>query len=98
MRVRVRVRVRVHGRERKRKEKKKNPEGRKEGRKEGGKETLSKFVIAILPRSKRLLISWLESPSSVILEPRKIKSVSVSIFSPSICCEVMRPNVMILIF
>ena len=46
---------------------------------------LSKLVIAFLPRSKRLLISWLQSPSAVILEPRKIKSVTVSIVSPSIC-------------
>ena len=44
---------------------------------------LSKFVVAFLPRSKRLLISWLQSPSSVILEPKKIKSVTVSIVSPS---------------
>ena len=43
--------------------------------------TLSRFVIAFLPRSKRLLISWLQSPSAVILEPKKIKSVTVSIFS-----------------
>ena len=45
----------------------------------------SRFVIAFLPRSKYLLISWLQSPSSVILEPRKIKSVTAAIFSPSIC-------------
>ena len=50
---------------------------------------LSKFVIAFLPRSKRLLISWLQSPSAVILEPKKIKSVTVSIVSPSTCLEVM---------
>ena len=43
--------------------------------------TLSRFVIAFLPRSKHLLISWLQSPSAVILEPKKIKSVTVSIFS-----------------
>ena len=48
---------------------------------------LSRFVIAFLPRSKRLLISWLQSPSAVILEPPKIKSVTVSIVSPSICHE-----------
>ena len=48
---------------------------------------LSRFVIAFLPRSKCLLISWLQSPTTVILEPKKIKSVSV--FSPSICHEVM---------
>ena len=46
---------------------------------------LSKFVIAFLPRSKRLLISWLQSPSTVILEPKKIKSVTISIVSPTIC-------------
>ena len=50
---------------------------------------LSRLVIAFLPRSKRLLISWLQSPSAVILEPPKIKSVIVSIVSPSICHEVM---------
>ena len=49
---------------------------------------LSRFVIAFLPRSKRLLISWLQSPSAVILEPKKIKSLTVSIASPSICHEV----------
>ena len=51
--------------------------------------TLSRFVIAFLPRSKRLLISWLQSPSAVILEPKKIKSASISIVSPSIFWEVM---------
>ena len=50
---------------------------------------LSRFVIAFLPRRKRLSISWLQSPSAVILEPQKIKSVTVSIVFPSICCEVM---------
>ena len=50
---------------------------------------LSRFAIAFLPRSKHLLISWLQSPSAVILEPKKIKSVTISIFSPSICHEVM---------
>ena len=50
---------------------------------------LSRLVIAFLPRSKCLLISWLQAPSAVILEPRKIKSVTVSIVSPSICHEVM---------
>ena len=50
---------------------------------------LSRLVIAFLPRSKRLLISWLQSPSAVILEPRKIKSVTVSTVSPAICHEVM---------
>ena len=52
---------------------------------------LSRFVIAFLPRSKRLLISSLHSPSAVTLEPKKIKSINVSIFSPSICHEVMGP-------
>ena len=50
---------------------------------------LSRFVIAFLPRSKCLLISWLQSPPAVILEPKTIKSVTVSIVSPSICHEVM---------
>ena len=53
---------------------------------------LSMLVIAFLPRSKYLLISWLQSPSAVILEPKKIKSVTVSIVSPSICHEVMGPD------
>ena len=53
---------------------------------------LSRFVIAFLPRSKCLLISWLQLPSAVILEPKKIKSVTVSIVSPSICHEVMGPD------
>ena len=48
----------------------------------------AKFVITFLPRSKRLLISWLQSPSAVILEPQKIKSATVSPVSPSICHEV----------
>ena len=56
---------------------------------------LSRFVIAFLPRSKHLLISWMQSPSAVILEPKKIKSDSVSIVSPSICHEVMGPDAMI---
>ena len=59
---------------------------------------LSIFVIAFLPRSKHLLISWLESPSAVILEPKKIKSVTVSTVSPSICHEVMGPDAMIFVF
>ena len=50
---------------------------------------LSGFVIAFLPRSKHLLISWLQSPSTVILEPKEIKPVTVSIVSPSICHEMM---------
>ena len=59
---------------------------------------LSKLVIPFLPRSKCLLISWLQSPSAVILEPKKIKSVTVSIVSPSICHEVMGLDAMILVF
>ena len=59
---------------------------------------LSRFVTAFLPRTKRLLISWLQSPSAVILEPKKIKSVTVPIVSLSICHEVMGPDVMILVF
>ena len=58
----------------------------------------SGFVIVLLPRSKHLLISWLQSPSAVMLEPPKIKSVTVSIVSPSICHEVMEPDAMILVF
>ena len=56
-----------------------------------------RFVIAFLPRSKRHLIAWLHSPSAVILEPPKIKSLIVSIVSPSICHEVMGPDAMIFI-
>ena len=59
---------------------------------------LSRLVIAFLPRSKRLLISWLQSPSAVILEPPKIKSLTVSIVPPSICHEVMGPGAIILVF
>ena len=59
---------------------------------------LSRLIIAFLPRSKLLLISWLQSPSAVILEPRNIKSATVSTVSPSICHEVMGPNAMILVF
>ena len=59
---------------------------------------LSRLVITFLPRSKHLLISWLQSPSAVILEPRKIKSVIVSIVFSSICHEVMAPYAMILVF
>ena len=59
---------------------------------------LSRLVIAFLPRSKCLFISWLQSPSSVILEPKKIKSVTVSIVFPSICHEVVRPDAMIFVF
>ena len=60
--------------------------------------TLSRFVVAFLPRTKRLLISWLQSPSAVILEPSKRKSVTVSIVSPSICHEAMGLDAMIFIF
>ena len=59
---------------------------------------LSRLVITFLPRSKRLLILWLQSPSAVILEPRKIKSATVSTVSPSICHEEMGPDAMILVF
>ena len=59
---------------------------------------LSRFVIAFLPRSKRLLISWLQSPSAVILEPKKIKSVTVSFVFPSIRHEVMGPGWHVLSF
>ena len=59
---------------------------------------LSRLVITFLPRSKRHLISWLWSPSAVIFEPQKIKSLTVSIVSPSIWHEVMGPEAMIFIF
>ena len=59
---------------------------------------LSMLVITFLPRSKRLLILWLQSPSAVILEPNNIKSVTVSIVSPSICHEVMGLDAMTFIF
>ena len=59
---------------------------------------LSRLVISFLSRSKRLLISWLQSPSAVILEPPKIKSATVSTVSPSICHEVMGPDAMISVF
>ena len=58
----------------------------------------SRFVIAFLPRSKHLLILWLQSQSKVILELKKIKPVTVSIISPSICLEVMRLDAIILVF
>ena len=58
---------------------------------------LSRLIIAFLPRSKCLLISWLQSPSAVILEPPKIKSATVSTVFPSICHEVMEPDAMILV-
>ena len=60
--------------------------------------TLSRFVIAFFPRSKRLLILGLQSLSTVILEPKKIKFVSASTFSLSICCEVVGLDAMILVF
>ena len=60
--------------------------------------TLSRFVITFLPRSKRLSVSWLQSPSAVALEPKKIKSVTVSIVFPSICHEMMGLDAMIFVF
>ena len=59
---------------------------------------LSRLVITFLPKSKRLLISWLQSPPAVILEPKKIKSDTVSTVSPSISHEVMVPDAMIFVF
>ena len=59
---------------------------------------LSTLVITFLPGSKCLLISWLQSPSAVILEPKKIKSATIFTVSPSICHEVMGPDSMILVF
>ena len=59
---------------------------------------LSRLVITYFPSSNRLLISWLQSPSAVILEPPKIKSVTVSTVSPSICHEVLGPDAIILVF
>ena len=59
---------------------------------------LSRLVIVFHPRSKHPLISWLQSPSAVILEPKKIKSVTVSIVFSSICHEVLGPDAMILVF
>ena len=59
---------------------------------------LSRLVIAFLPRSNHLLISWLQSASAMILEPKKMKSVTVSIVSPSICHEVMGPDALIFVF
>ena len=58
--------------------------------------TLSRFVIAFMPRSSHLLISWLQSPSTATLEPKKSKSVTTSTFSPSICHAIMGPDAMIL--
>ena len=59
---------------------------------------LSRFFKAFLPKRMHLLISWLQSPSAVILESKKIKSVTLSIVSTSIFCEVMGPDAMILVF
>ena len=59
---------------------------------------LSRLIITFLPRSKHLLISWLQSPSAVILEPKNIKSATVSTVSPSICHEVMGPDATIFVF
>ena len=59
---------------------------------------LSRLIITFLPRRKCLLISWLQSPSAAIWEPKKIQSVTVSIVSPSICNEVMGPDNMIFVF
>ena len=59
---------------------------------------LSRLIIAFLSRSKCLLISWLQSPSAVILEPRKIKSITISFVSPSMCHEMIEPDAMIFIF
>ena len=59
---------------------------------------LSRLVIAFLPRSKHVSISWLQSPAAVILDPKKTKSVTVSIVSPSISHEVMGPDAMIFVF
>ena len=59
---------------------------------------LFRVVITFLPRSKRLLISWLQSPSAVILEPKNIKSITVSIVSPFICHDVMELDAMVLVF
>ena len=59
---------------------------------------LSRLIIVFLPRSKSLLISWLQSPSAVTLEPKKVKSITVSFVSPFICHEVMEPDAMIFIF
>ena len=60
--------------------------------------TLSRFIITFLPRRKHLLISWLQSSSTVILEPKKRKSVTTPNFPPSFCCEVMGPDAKILVF
>ena len=59
---------------------------------------LSRLVIIFLPRSNRLLISWLQSPSAVIWDLKKIKSITISFFSPAICHEEMGPDAMIFVF
>ena len=59
---------------------------------------LFRFIIAFLPRNKHLLISWLQSPSTVILQPKKIKSITASTFLPSLCHKMMGPDSMILVF
>ena len=59
---------------------------------------LSRLIIAFLPRSKHLLISWLQQPTAVILEPKHVESLAVSIVSPSICQEVMGLDAMIFVF
>ena len=59
---------------------------------------LSRFVIVFIPRSKCVLISWLQSPSAVILDPKKVKSLTVPIVSPSICLEVVGLDAMIFVF
>ena len=59
---------------------------------------LCRFVIAFLLRSKHLLILWLQSPSAVVLEPKKIKYVTVSTFSPSVCHEVIESDAIFLVF
>ena len=59
---------------------------------------LASLVITFLPRSKHLFLSWMQSPSAVILEPQKIKSATVSAVSPPVCHEMIGPNAMILVF
>ena len=59
---------------------------------------LSRLVIDFLPKSKHLLTSWLQSPSAVVLEPKKIKSLTVSVVPSSICREMIRPDAIILVF
>ena len=59
---------------------------------------LSRFVIAFVPRNKHLFISWLQSPSAVILEPKKLKSLTVSVVSPSVCHQVIGLDAIIFVF